>query len=75
MNLEAALATVLKKKRKAAGISQEALAYHCNIDRTYVSLIERQKRRPTVRIIFAMCEILHVKPSDFFKEVEGLMER
>ena len=37
------VAQVIREKRKQIGLSQEALAEKADIDRTYVSLIERAK--------------------------------
>jgi transcriptional regulator with XRE-family HTH domain len=34
----------LKKAREAAGLTQEALAFVANVHRTYVSLLERDRR-------------------------------
>ncbi|HHV11834.1 MAG TPA: helix-turn-helix transcriptional regulator [Clostridiales bacterium] len=74
MELEAALATVLRNKRRLAGFSQEELAHRCNIDRTYISMLERKKRKPTINIVFKMCDALDVKPSDFILEIEQLID-
>lgn len=74
MELDAALAIVLRKKRNEAGFSQEELAHLCNIDRTYISMLERKKRKPTINIIFKICVSLHIKPSDFIAEIEALMQ-
>jgi transcriptional regulator with XRE-family HTH domain len=41
------LAENVKQTRKGLKLSQEALAYEANIDRTYVSGIERAKRLKT----------------------------
>jgi len=73
LELETALSKVLKNKRTHLGISQEELAYRCNIDRTYISMIEREKRKPTLSILFKICDALHIKPSAFIKEVEDLL--
>ncbi len=70
MDLENALAIVLRNKRHLAGLSQEELAHRCNIDRTYISMIERMKRKPTINIIFKMCEALNIKLSAFISEIE-----
>ena len=50
------------------------LAYRCELDRTYISLIERKKRKPTLNVIFKICSNLNIKPSLFIEEVEKLME-
>lgn len=40
--------TVLRGARTRADLSQEALSFACEIDRTCVSLLERGKRQPTL---------------------------
>ena len=42
------LASKIKKRRKELNLSQEKLAEICNFDRTYISLLERSKRNPSV---------------------------
>lgn len=74
MSLEAALAIILRKRRTEYGLSQEELAYMCDVDRTYISLLERQKRKPTLNVIFKICNTLEIQPSDFIKEIEQLLQ-
>jgi len=50
------------------------LAHRCEIDRTYISLLEREKRKPTLNVLFKICENLKIKPSDFISEVEKTIE-
>lgn len=73
MNIEQAVAHVLKKYRSSLGISQEKLAHRCSLDRTFISLIERGKRKPTLNTIFLISNELNVKPSTFVQEVEELL--
>lgn len=73
MTLEEAVAITLKSKRKSAGFSQEELAHRCNIDRTYISLIERKKRKPTLNVVFSICEQLNISVSSFIGEIEMLI--
>jgi transcriptional regulator with XRE-family HTH domain len=61
---------VLRRVRKQAGLSQEKLAQESEIERNYVSLIERGINQPSVRIIFKLCTALQLKPSQFFALVE-----
>ncbi|MFS1517389.1 helix-turn-helix domain-containing protein [Bacillus sp. SCS-151] len=70
MRLEDKIGKSLKKHRKNMGLSQEELAHRCNLDRTYISMLERGLRKPTVQTIFSLCRELNIKPSDFIKEVE-----
>ncbi len=38
----------VRRRREAAGLSQEALAEKADLDRTYISGIERGTRNPTI---------------------------
>lgn len=55
-----AFGEVLRVARAEAGLSQEALGLACEIDRTYVSLLERGERQPTLSTLFALSEQLGV---------------
>ena len=50
----------LKKYRKEAGFSQEALALECELHRTYVSGVERGVRTPTVVVLEQLAKPLGV---------------
>lgn len=50
-----------------ADISQEKLAEFSGLDRTYISLIERGKRKPTVETLVQIAKALKVKPSLIMK--------
>lgn len=52
----------LKKVRNELGISQEKLAELSGLDRTYVSVLERGKKNPSLRIIFQLAKGLNIKP-------------
>ena len=54
MNIENAFATVLKDLRTEKKISQENLAFLSGLDRTYISLLERGKRQPTLTSLFSI---------------------
>lgn len=60
----------LKKFRKAAGFSQEALALECGLHRTYVSGVERGIRNPTVTVLQKLARPLGIAPSRLL-EVPG----
>lgn len=42
------LAKNIKRRRLELKLSQEKLAELCNFDRTYISLLERSKRNPSL---------------------------
>ena len=54
----------VRQARQAMGLSQEALAHKAEIDRTYVSGVERGVRNPTVTILARLAEALGTKPAD-----------
>lgn len=70
MNIETIFGKVLRKLREEKKISQEQLAHLSELDRTYISLLERGKRRPTINTLFALSQPLGLKPSEFLWEME-----
>lgn len=59
-----AFGKVLKQVRKTNGSSQEQLAINCDLDRTFVSLLEREKRQPTLTSIFSISETLNISADE-----------
>ena len=68
--VELAFGSEIKKARKALQKSQEALAFDAEIHRTYVSLIERGQKSPTLTVIVRLSKALNVKPSELIRRVE-----
>lgn len=60
----------LRKAREAAGFTQEQLAFKADVHRTYVSLLERGKKSPTVNVLFRICGVLGVRASTIIARVE-----
>ncbi|MBI1868273.1 MAG: helix-turn-helix transcriptional regulator [Methylocystis sp.] len=58
------LADNVKAARKALGLSQEALAFETEIDRTYISGIERGKRNPSLDLIVRLAVRLDTTPGE-----------
>ena len=71
MSLEKLFGTALRKRRKQSNISQEKLAELCDLDRTYISLLERGIRQPTLSTIFRLANALGISPSNFVADVEN----
>jgi transcriptional regulator with XRE-family HTH domain len=61
---------VLRERRLAAGLSQERLALEAEVDRTFVSLLERGGRQPTLATLWRLAEALGVAPSELVTGVE-----
>lgn len=62
-----ALAANVRKLRKEANISQEELAFQCEIDRTYISKVERGVANPSLLILARIAEILNVETEELIK--------
>jgi transcriptional regulator with XRE-family HTH domain len=60
----------LRRRRKTAGFSQERLADKAGIDRTYVSLLERNVQSPTVDMLIRLCRTMGVRASEVLARVE-----
>ncbi|CAM4447949.1 helix-turn-helix domain-containing protein [Paenibacillus tarimensis] len=73
MKLETAFGIVLKKYRQFSSLSQEELALRCDLDRTFISLLERGHRRPTLNTIFTIAASLKVRPTELIQEVEDII--
>ncbi len=69
-NLATTFGQVLRKVREDSGFSQEHLASECGLDRTYISLIERGQRNPTLKTVFVLSEALEVAPSTLIRKIE-----
>ncbi|HDR8350008.1 TPA: helix-turn-helix transcriptional regulator, partial [Bacillus cereus] len=54
MNLEQAFGHILQRYRLQSRMSQEELSFNSGLDRTYISLLERGKRKPTINTVFAI---------------------
>ena len=52
----------LKRCRKAAGLSQEELAHIADIERAYVSLLERRQNSPTIDMVAKLAKAVGVAP-------------
>tara|TARA_R110002110_G_scaffold308424_1_gene522065 strand:+ start:369 stop:596 length:228 start_codon:yes stop_codon:yes gene_type:complete len=58
-NLQEILAKNLRLARQHEGVSQEDLAGAANVDRTYVSGIERGLRNPTISVVGRFADVLN----------------
>jgi len=52
-------------------MSQEELALSSELDRTFISMLERNERAPSLTTIFKLAESLDIKASELMKLVEN----
>lgn len=64
-----ALAANLKRYRIAANKSQVELAFDVELDRTYVSLMERGLANPSVNTLAAVCHCLNITLPQLFENI------
>ena len=60
----------LRKARDEAKMTQEQLSFAAEIDRTYVSMLENNKKSPTGEVLFRICNALGVLASEVIAPVE-----
>ena len=70
MNLQRKFGLVIKEIRLEKGLSQESLANQSDIDRTYISDIEKGERNISLKIIERLSETLQISLSELFKKIE-----
>jgi transcriptional regulator with XRE-family HTH domain len=71
MNARALVARNIRRIRVARGLSQEALAVDAEIDRTYVSRLERNLENPTVGVLERVAKALRCQIVDLFEPPSG----
>jgi len=68
--LSAAFAKVVRRYRSRRGLSQEALAEAARVHHTYVGLVERGKRKPTIEVAERLAHAFGKKLSALIEEAE-----
>ena len=63
-------ADAVARRRREAGITQEALAANAGVHRTYVGDIENARKSPTLEVSDAIARALGVRLSDIIAEAE-----
>jgi transcriptional regulator with XRE-family HTH domain len=71
---EEAFGNVLRDVRLTKGLSQEELAYRSGLHRTYISILERGLKSPSLSTIFRLFSILEIKPQDFLSLVSDKLD-
>lgn len=57
----------VRKFRKLKGLTQEQLAHDTEMERSYISDLERGTRNPSVRALGRLAEALSIKPEELLK--------
>lgn len=66
---------VLKKWRKAEGLTQADLAERSDLHDTYISFLERGLRQPSLEVVLRLAEALETDGAQLVAEVEEVLRR
>ena len=66
---ELAFGHVIRELRNQLSISQEKLALISDMDRTFISLLERGLRQPSLKSILRLSESLKIRPGELIDRV------
>jgi transcriptional regulator with XRE-family HTH domain len=67
MDLRQVFAANLRRLRHAKGLSQEDLAYEADVNRSYMSTLERGATYPGLEIIGKLAGVLGVEPAELLR--------
>jgi transcriptional regulator with XRE-family HTH domain len=73
MKLEQAFGQILREYRKKANLSQEKLAQESDLDRTYISLLERGLRQPSITTVFKLSTALKISSTEIISALETMV--
>jgi len=64
-------AKVTKELRLAKSLSQEELAFRADVDRTYISRLERGLKQPSITTLFKVAKGLGIPASQIIEQIEN----
>jgi transcriptional regulator with XRE-family HTH domain len=65
------LGQAIRTQREQLGLSQEKLAEQCGFDRTYISMLERGKRNPSLLNLLKLAKGLKTSVSKLTEVYDG----
>jgi transcriptional regulator with XRE-family HTH domain len=69
--LQIVFGQVVRRARQELGVSQEELAARAGLHRTYISLLERGLRNPSLSVITQLADALKTSPSRLVAEFDA----
>ncbi|WP_137808408.1 helix-turn-helix domain-containing protein [Pseudomonas sp. G(2018)] len=70
-----AFGCVLADLRKGLGLSQEKLGFEAKMDRSFLSLLERGKRSPTLDTLMRLCQVMKISLTQLSVLIEAELAR
>lgn len=73
--LGVAVGVALRRLRDKAGLTQEELAFRFDVHRTYISMLERGRRIPSLVTLISLAEFLGASPVELMSHVERELKK
>jgi transcriptional regulator with XRE-family HTH domain len=70
-----AFGDALRQLRKERGLSQEAAALKCEVDRAYFGKLERGQKTPTLATLWRIADGFETRPSELLSRTERLLDK
>ncbi|MER8366038.1 helix-turn-helix transcriptional regulator [Mesorhizobium sp. M0306] len=75
MEIREVFAHNLRQHRKAAALSQEELAHRADVDRTYISALERSVYGATIDVVDKLANVLGIEAADLLRRPAPNIQR
>jgi transcriptional regulator with XRE-family HTH domain len=72
VNIDGHFGQVLKVQRRVRKITQAELAAKVDLDKTYISMLERGLRKPSLEVTINLAKALEIPAIEIVSEVESL---
>jgi transcriptional regulator with XRE-family HTH domain len=73
-DLANAFGAALREQRQHRKLTQEALADLAQLNRTYIGLLERGQRQPSLETVFLLAEALEISASRLVSRTEAILK-
>lgn len=74
MTIESAFGDTIRELRKQKKLSQEAVAYASNLDRSFISLLETGRQQPSLITVFQLAKALGISAGQLISAVEEKLQ-
>lgn len=75
MSIQETCGAVIKKIRLEKELTQEELAWRCEVDKVFIYRIESGINQPTITTLFKLSHGLGISCSDLVKEIEKSVKK
>lgn len=73
--LDEAIAHVLCRRRDELKMSKKKLSEESQISRIHITHLEEGRKKPSMYVVFCLCDALQLDPKDFVQRVQDEVER